>query len=256
MSYSYWEGFVREWDAGTTAILDWSDPSLIPLMNNVSAKTHAIDYIPEPWWGNDGSQPLHSVIINYNPGQGRSIQAKPTPYRNSYAFDIVNAKAFPKTARWHEQKRALPILDSLCRQQYIKKGYSLQNHLSIELIPWHTSGISADGYWKYVADNIRPIFEHVLCFAADQASRIANPKLKSIVLVRMSAASFDRIALLLNKVSIGTTCINGRISVGSANYAEYSISCLPNTRFFPIWGATLRNNMPYVVDIDGIINRL
>lgn len=256
MCYVYWENFIRAWDAGTSSILGWSDPNSIPLMNNVSAGTRANAYIPEPWWGNDGSQEIHSVIINYNPGQGGIVQMKPTPFRNSYALDIVNAKAFPRTVQWHEKKRALPILDSLCRLHYIKKGYSLQNHLSIELIPWHTSGTSVDGYWKYVENNIQPIYEHVICFAADQARRVSNTKLKSKVLVRMSANSFDKIASLLNKAGIHTNCINSGVVVGNAKYAEYAIAQLPDVRFYPIWGTKLRNNLPSAADLDNILRQL
>ena len=256
MSYQFWENFVKDWNLGRTSIRGWTDPNLIPLLNSISTGSCSIDYIPEPWWGNDGSQPLHSIIINYNPGQGGPHQAKPTLYNGSYASSIVNAGVFPKTDRWHEHKRAMPILDSLHRLGYVPGGYSIRNHLSIELIPWHTFGISGGGFWKYVQKNIIPIYENVICFSANEANRICNHKLHSVVLIRMSAYSFDRIAMLLNNAGITTTCIHPGVSVGNAKYAEYSIFRLSNTRFITIWGARLRNNMPIPEDLDGIISRL
>lgn len=74
MNYVYWNDFVSLWFQGCKAILNWSDPDTIPLLNDPKVRDLSSLYVPEPWWGNDGSQPLYSVIINYNPGCGRLFQ--------------------------------------------------------------------------------------------------------------------------------------------------------------------------------------
>ena len=119
----------------------------IPVLNNIALNTKSSDYIPEPWWGNHNIDiPLHSVIINFNSKQGEVIQLRnAVPYKNSYATDIVDSGYLSQTAKWHESKRAKPILEALKRIGVLPSNYTpyLTNHLSVKLIPWHTENIGA-----------------------------------------------------------------------------------------------------------------
>lgn len=113
--YKYWEEFVEQWFKGNdNAIKGWSNPDMTPALCNTKGDTQSSLYIPEPWWGNDGTKPLHSVVINFNPGLGGQPQERErVPYYNSYAKDIINYKdgSNPKkwpnnTANWHYTRRA------------------------------------------------------------------------------------------------------------------------------------------------------
>lgn len=254
MSYPTWETFITKWYHKRYSIQGWSNPQDTPLYNDNEKRESTIDFIPEPWWGNDGSTELHSVIINYNPGKAGPKQARTkVPYKGSYAADIVIPPYLSDTADWHERKRALPILDALHDLGFIPSGYNLQNHLSIELIPWHTSGINGTGYWAYVKNNIKRIYEDVICFAASESKKISNSKLKGVVLLRMSEKSFKRIKAYLTKKGITVTLKNPAKSEGKAKYVEYSITSLPDIRFILIWGAGIRNNLPNHADLKTII---
>ena len=150
MSYSYWNDFVNIWKVNPTPqpILGWTNPNLVPLYNNPVVKDFSYDYIPEPWWGNDGTHALDSVILNYNPGEGGLVQE----YANSKSlFGAANYQSFvdgevigitnhfPGTNRWHSGKRAKRIFNTLVRNSISLSGSgNIENHLSIELIPWHT----------------------------------------------------------------------------------------------------------------------
>lgn len=255
MSYHYWNDFVSQWFLGKKAILSWTDPDTIPLLNDPDKKDKSTLYVPEPWWGNDGSQPLHSVIINYNPGSGRQIQQRASlSYYGSYANDIVNSGVLPDTCCWHSSKRALPILSALKRCGHITGNYGWSNHLSIEMIPWHTKTVNAD-YWRYVKQNIKQIYENILCFAAEESRNITNNKLKSVVLLRMGEA---KIRCLINDLNANR--IQARFSqkmiFGDAILIEFSIPSIQGVRFYGISGRRLRNNLPLRNDLDAIINAI
>ena len=111
--YEYWEDFIEEWYNNGNATPNptpkgWTNPN-DPKYNMSS------DYLPEPWWGNDGNKTLHSVVINFNPGEGGKEQEKKNlPYINSYANDIVNpCNVLCKTCQWHWNNRAIPIFQAL-----------------------------------------------------------------------------------------------------------------------------------------------
>jgi len=87
MSYNYWNDFINQWKAlpgkeytnptpihPFDKICGWSNPNLMVLMNSSSLLDFSLCYIPEPWWGNDGTHPLNSVVINYNAGQASTVQ--------------------------------------------------------------------------------------------------------------------------------------------------------------------------------------
>ncbi|MBR5035494.1 MAG: hypothetical protein IKX71_09335 [Bacteroidales bacterium] len=98
MNYNYWNIFVLGWSVGKKSIGGWTNPNSISLYNDSSQKDKSSLYIPEPWWGNDGSAPLHSVIINYNPGKAQSFQISgAVRVLHSYATEIVNSGLLSRT---------------------------------------------------------------------------------------------------------------------------------------------------------------
>ena len=252
MNYSYWENFISKWNTGNSnAINGWTDPDSIHLYgcgNNLSSR-----YIPEPWWGNDGNHVLHSVVINFNPGKGYQGQMKGiVPYKKSYANDVVNSGALSINDQWQWKNRAYPVLGALQRLG-IKKGYPcLREHLSIELIPWRTPSINAN-YWNYLHLNIKKVYDNSICFAANESKRIANHKLNSVVILRMSADTTTKLLKELN--IIGIQCCTGQVgTIGKGKYMNFQINNIPDVKFISIWGPTLRNNFPPQADLDNIIN--
>ena len=245
--YQYWEDFVSQWYIGTTKILGWSDPDTPPALCNMSGGTPSSIYIPEPWWGNDGSQPLHSVVINFNPGCGGKEQERgAVHYRSSYANDVVNDKGVPdpkkwpnNTANWHETWRAKPI------QTAINLKPSLENHLSVELIPWHTAGVDNKNYIPYLKHNIKAVYEHSICFAAYESGRIQNEHLRNVVLLKMSG-NFTMYLLGNLEKAYGwkkqkIVCVCG---VSGGCYMEFSLEEWPDVRFISIWGRYTQNKFP------------
>lgn len=114
MFYTYWNDFIKKWFSGCKNIDGWTEP----------AGKLSSHYIPEPWWGNDDSQPLHSIVVNFNPGKGGFPQKRENltkVFKSSYANDIVNnttiqsgSKEWPNCTRnWNLKKRAIPILQHL-----------------------------------------------------------------------------------------------------------------------------------------------
>ncbi len=247
--YHYWEDFVSQWHKGTAkAILGWSDPDKTPALCNMSGGTPSSLYIPEPWWGNDGSQPLHSVVINFNPGRGGKDQERGNVPRNYSYADIVNSTIEPdpknkkwpnNTANWHKTRRADPVQKAICPKS------SLESHLSVELIPWHTAGVDNKTYIPYLKHNIKAVYEHSICFAAYESGRIQNDHLKNVVLLKMSG-NFTK--YLLDNLGKAHCCkprviIEGNVG-GKANYLEFSLDTWPDVRFISIWGKSSRNNFP------------
>ena len=256
MSYEYWEDFFRKWIAGIKEINGWSNPDNLPLYNN-SGKDLSSNYVPEPWWGNDGTQPLHSIVINFNPGSGsllQNIDSIKTSGLTSYA-GMVNSCRLPQTIAWHLGYRAEPILTVLKNGGYIfDSDVTLQSHLSIELIPWHTESVNT-GYNKYCKQNLEQIFNCSIKFAADQSRKIANDKLRNKVIVRMSASKMQ---MLLNgfesigqhsKVHIPTTVC------GNGHYMVFSFNSLSDVKFICIW-IKGSNRLPSIPDLTQIISQI
>lgn len=250
--YDYWECFIEQWfsSSSSKAIKGWTDPDAIPLYNNPDTKDMSSDYLPEPWWGNGGSQTLHSVVINFNPGEGGCLQTKGCIcYQSSYAGDMVNnSKALPKTRDWHFKKRAKPVLAALKSIGAISCYQGLENHLSLELIPWHTQKVDAN-YKNYLKKNIMMVYQHSLCFAANEASRIANGKLKNVVLLKMSGDNTKFLVEELIRAGIDAKLgSRGILSIKDGKYLEFSIAKLPGVRFISIWGPKSRNNFPSALE--------
>lgn len=268
--YDYWNDFVDKWFKGITQISNWTNPNSLPLLNSLNPNCglnldYSSFYIPEPWWGNDGTEPLHSVVINYNPGDGGYAQEKTQIkkyYHDSYAQDIVNnAKVLPDTRKWHESKRAHPILESLNRLGVINVACKtnvqcLNHHLSVELIPWHTAKASSNkNYWAYLALNIQAVYDHCICFAADMSRKIANKKLKNVVIVRMSEGDTKKLINCLSTIN-KTACL-GNVNVtasGKGKWMEFTINGIKGVKFVSIWGSG--NNFPSKPDLDEILKKI
>ena len=246
--YDYWEKAIQEWftsDSMTT--YDWTDPSKTPLWNKLPSDSSE-KYIPEPWWGNhDCNTELHSVVINFNPGAGGCKQCKssiPSTNRSSYAKDIVgNSTAIsntylPDTAAWHYGKRAKPIFDALKANGVSLSSPTLGNHLSIELIPWHTEhATSAYGFNKYLNANIKAIYDHCICFAAEASKNIKNGILDNVVIVRMSGANTEKVFKKIHEqMGIGYKSLPP-ISLKTNSNVKYRIFQLDNcdVKFVCIW---------------------
>lgn len=258
IGYNTWESCIADWYAGRS-MGTWTDPNTIPLLNNIASGTKSSDYIPEPWWGNhDMDIPLHSVVINFNPGQGENIQHRNViPYHGNYATDIVDSGWLPQTAQWHKNRRALPILNALKRIGVLPTNYipSLDNHLSVELIPWHTENTSAKcGFGQYLQENILNVYEYAICFAAHESKRIANEKLRNVVILRLSETNTKNLLNLLDGIGYSSIASPKRTVPGTKSHClEFTIDRLPGIRFFSIWGSYARNNFPKGSDMDYIL---
>ena len=254
--YQYWEGFFQQWKAGVKAINGWTDPDSLPLYNSDNKDLSSL-YVPEPWWGNDGSSPLHSVVINLNPGAGEDAQTRNSINTQNFPsyVALVNSCYLPETIAWHLRYRAEPILTALNSGGYISnKDISLTSHLSIELIPWHTQ--SADNtYLKYCLLNLDNIFEYSIKFAAEQSRRIENDKLRNKVIVRMCVNRMS--TLLKNFESIGqySTIITSYATCGKGHYMILKFNSMPDVTFICIW-IKGSNRLPKAVDLSQIISRI
>ena len=260
MTYLYWENFFQQWKAGAKAINGWTDPDSLPLpLYNSDNKDLSSLYVPEPWWGNDGSSPLHSVVINLNPGAGedpQTINSINAHNFQSYAA-LVNSCYLPKTIAWHLGYRVEPILNALNRDGYIsKKDISLKSHLSIELIPWHTQ--SADTtYLKYCRQNLNNIFDCSIRFAADQSRRIANTKLKNTVIIKVSANRMTALLKDFKSIEQDSSTLDPCTAPSQNGY--YMIFCfnsIPDIKFVCVWGKHSRNKFPDSADLDWIISKI
>lgn len=269
--YQYWERFIAQWHNGKLGTLkgEWSNPDDIPLYGNENDNVLTSEYIPEPWWGNDGSLPLYSVVINFNPGQGGESQLRSKiPYYSSYAIDIVNRivsnndiDLWPEgknggTRGWHKTRRAMPLLNTLAELGFISAPYGLENHLSVELIPWHTKGVEKK-YKEYLKKNISAVYKYSICFAAERAKDIENEKLRSIVFLRMSGGNTRYLMKLMNDNNIVTIDDSeASFLIGNGKCMEFHIANLPSTRFISIWGRYSRNNFPCSEELKKIIQKV
>lgn len=256
--YNYWEQFIFYWLNDLPIInLGWHNPNDIPLLNslyrnNGPGPDYSSYYLPEPWWGwsNDKSKPLHSVVINFNPGGGGRLQERwsiKQVYDGSYACDIVNnPKVLPQTRKWHNNNRAVPILNALGLQS-TKNNSQIENHVSIELLPWHTASASNNpGYWFYLEQNIKEVYNHCISFAAELSRIIDKPTLNRVVILRMNEEVANRIIDLLKTIDVNVmnkTQINTNLSNGG-RYFCFKISTFPDVLFASIWGTHSRNGFP------------
>lgn len=278
--YQYWDNFINDWYCfmkhGGNTIADWNRSShqshwQYPccVYNTIKKGDKSIKYLPEPWWGYSGSptDELHSVVINYNPGEGGNVQQYdelPTPmfYRqfiNQQANFYLNkdTRAW-KTNEWHDSHRAQPIFNALKALGVCTTGsLNLKNHLSIELVPWHTKK------WVFVSQyahlNVTSIFEHSIMFAAKASRHIANSRLKNRVIVRISYSVF--MELFGNTYNIQTSTMPTDIAptgakLAHSKYAKLNIlnQGIDDVEFLLIWQPKARsNNLPSFTELKEII---
>ncbi len=243
----YWDGFVNQWkqSKNSNAILCWADPDSNPkLLNDPSNNNdHSSLYLPEPWWGNDGIDPLHSVVINFNPGEGGCCQTKSAMQSvGCYSKCVVKGNKLAKTEKWHLSNRAAPIQ----RSMGIKE--SLDNHLSVELIPWHTKKVTKD-YWTYLENNIVQVYKHSIIFAAEESKHIQNACLKNVVIIRMNGDNTKKLLTVLKeRLKVGV-CMDYVMCEKDGKYLKFKVSDSNNpwindVTFVSIWGPRSRNNFP------------
>lgn len=221
--YTYWDQFVKSWCASLSPIGGWTDPDDVPVLNTLlPSKDHSSQYVPEPWWGNDGSKPLYSVCVNLNPGKGEEVQTRAdiAPLFTGYSA-LQALPSLVKTADWHRKKRAEPIGNALnAVSGALPSGHTagkLENHLSVELIPWHTqSAAAAFGYWNYLKQNLLAIYCNSLLFAAAASRRVIG-KLNCTVLLRFSGNTATRIFNMLKRNGIIQDYNTSNISLSNSN---------------------------------------
>lgn len=256
--YGMWEQFINDWYNGKS-VAPWSDPNLTPLINNPKTKSLSIDYIPEPWWGNhEEDVPLHSVVVNFNPGQGDVFQHRSRiPFHGCYAHNIVDSKVLPLTEKWHASLRAKPIHSALSIINPTGwKNLSLKNHLSVELIPWHTRAIAGCGFDNYLKQNAIQIMEYSLMFAANESKRIANDKLRNVVILKMSKGNTDKLLNVLDSAGYNHVPYSVKTVPGTSSHCyEFSIERIPSVRFVSIWGEHAMNKFPNKSDLKYILDK-
>ena len=280
MSYPYWNDFINNWrnlpsidytKTNPFLISGWENPNTIPLMNITGRPEFSLEYLPEPWWGNDGNSPLNSVIINYNPGQAEPYKHYTNPlvknlyncsdygsFLKSEVTGFVNTSKgnFPRTNHWHWKNRAKIVFDTCQRlRDQLNGNNQLCNHLSIELIPWHTR--NTKNIQTYVYRNLKQIYLKNIVFAADQSCRIVNKRLRNKVIVRSCYSTF---LVLLNQIRAQgidnyspTYNTTTHTSTGNGSYFKFYFDNLPDVEFICIWGKTSRNKFPPDVDMDCIL---
>jgi hypothetical protein len=289
MSYTNWNDFITDWhrlppsahggSAAPALIRGWNNPNLIPIYNS-GAGDYSIKYIPEPWWGNNGQERLQSIVLNYNPGQAGPAQGYANAhlllaggsYSDFVASEVRNyvagsATMLPPTNNWHFVKRAIPIyralVDTATITAYSSERDYYAHHLSVELAPWHTKGVTGS-LLAYINANLRALFDDALFFAAEQSLRINNKKLNKKVIIRASGSRIDHLLKSLRFQGIsnytlhpfGTAALLHR---GNGRCMRFMLSEI-NKRlgeqvvFLCIWGTTSRNDFPSRLDLKDIFS--
>ena len=251
--YSYWNTFVLDWIKSpygpenllNTALKDGEDPD------------YSKYYVPEPWWGNDGTDPLYSVCVNLNPGKGDS---KLHTISNAKLKGITEYKdlflILPDTHNWHQNRRAAPIGNALRAVHNLPAG-DIKNHLSIELIPWHTEHATQElRYWDYVLENLESIYRYSILFAYEKSHQIEGP-LKSKVILRFSGACADKLFKELKRKRLIGEYRERTLNLESSNthVQVYTIDSLSDCEFIAIWRSSGYglNNFPCAEDMKEII---
>ena len=257
---NYWNSFVLNWV---------SSPSGPSNVYNSGYGDLSSQYVPEPWWGvgYDESNPsvLYSVCMNLNPGEAdpalQTLNGNPAIKGIKQYSDLFSM--LPKTSNWHYKKRALPIGNALKTISGIPAG-SLDHHLSVELIPWHTKHATNQyGFWNYVSANTKDVFDHSFLFAAD-SSRYVTGKLNKVVLLRFSEASALQLFDLFNLSGLACKPVVNPITgfsnpnVHATEFTFPSTQTIADIRFVAIWrskGFRL-NDFPADSDMNEIISKI
>ena len=289
--YRYWNEFVDEWkkfineSGGLIHSHFYSDLDkkryknltkwTYPIFGRKEKKNvfydSSIYYLPEPWWGNDGTQPLSAVVVNLNPGNGgfeQMIASLPDFVKYSdFMREMVdvyksnaNSIVLKATNDWHYNNRCIPIFRVL-KMFGITDYLEYKNFLSIELLPWHTSRFINLG--KYPKDNVETIVKQSIFFATEASKNIKNDILRNKVLFRMSIKTIKSIfsKTKFNIVEQKTKKMQDEFE--NANYVEFKIldnknnNIFNDVRFYAIWQPFLlsMNNFPYSADLKRIIEK-
>jgi hypothetical protein len=280
MSYTYWNTFIDTWRslphkeyinafplAPYHIINGWENPNLLPLYGTDGGLDLSLQYLPEPWWGNDGSSPLESVIINYNPAGlnkayfGASSAQHYMHSSHLYGFpnysDFIKNEVsicstrFPRKYKFHFSDRANRVFGSLTRNRVHLVGSALKNHLSVELAPWYTP--TSNLIRPYILRNIKSVYDNCILFAANESRRIHNTVLKNKVIIR---ASRDFILSLLPYFGSYTTSADRTTISGNGKWFSFSLDDIPGIEFVCIWGPKSRNDFPSHTDLDEILNAI
>lgn len=284
MTYKHWNDFVNAWKRlpvaqysdfspinQLTQMFGWYNPNRESLMNSNKPDDYSFHYLPEPWWGNDGNYPLNSVVINYNPGWAESYKHFSFPeiqnfyHCSDYSTFVHNQVTglkddFPRTNNWHLMHRAQIVFNTLERIGVKLNGDNqLINHLSIELIPWHTTNIRK--IENYINRNLKQVYTNSLVFAAEQSRRIQNSKLRNKVIVRLGGTTTINFLKKIQAEGIANyqilnipayTPFPPAVTTGDGGYLKFVLKTIPDVEFISIWGRKSRNKFPSDADMDWI----
>lgn len=220
------------------------------------------DYMPEPWWGwSCNGKPLQAVVINLNPGEGGELQSRrcircvfgpDINYREAMANGTL-AVHLPDTARWHRNKRELPILKALSviDGKHRDKTVTLsENTLCIEAYPFHSKSFKDSQAKEYWLENPDTNFWKFISFAA-VASNQVDGALNGIVIIRISWSRWEKLT-----EDLRPDMEIKRVIPASGQYTdrnrgravEFSFkdkhAALQDVRFVCVWSGGGRNNFP------------
>lgn len=222
--YQYWNEFVREWldyhtansrsalNIGVNYDKKWTIPQNMYGSNKPDIET--IQYMPEPWWGNDGTHIFQAVFLNLNPGNGGGeqninyiknciinsyqnyVSDKVDTFVNNKEFKVyVNNKYQKSTTEWLLLQRVKPFLNAL-EFDY----FTVRNSLGIDLIPWHTPSFNQITK-EYIKKNANAICNYSIKFALT-ASREIKGKLQNVVVARVPCQLFIDILRFSNEIQM------------------------------------------------------
>lgn len=214
-------------------------------------------YLPEPWWGwCDADTPLYGVVVNYNPGEGGWPQRRKCircafgddfQYRESMV-DGSLVRHLPDTAKWHRQKRELPMLKAVgqCKEKAtIDKLSSSPSTLSIELFPFHSANPNKERIKKYLSANDGEHLKRVLGFAT-KVSTFITGKLQHYVLIRICGPMFKDLTDDVIEFSKDPHIIEypNDNKGAKAEVFQFAGGLFENVKFVCIWSSGSRNNFP------------
>lgn len=286
--YRYWDKFYSDWKNynmdlangsswnAYTCMGKWGKPIFIggeykskKLKCPIKIDTEKL--LPEPWWGyNDRNNNLHSVVINFNPGNG-GIEQLCDKFYGYYKYSqfmserIMEYFQLPNktnnwlwaTSNWHYKNRAKCLFDIIPDIPWNEKF--LNNHLSIELIPWHSPNFNQDVV-EYAKNNLSSIIKYSIAFAVEASKIIKNEALQNVVIFR---CSLNRLKNIFDGSS-DYEIIEGYNKQGSFENArcvffkirdkKSNMILFPKNNLVAIWQPyhTSMNNFPYSADMKRI----
>lgn len=222
--YQYWDEFVKEWfyyhianslstyKIGAKYENEWTFPQNIYGSNNPNIET--IKYMPEPWWGNDGSHLFQAVFLSLNPGGGgyeqsfdfiknlgfdtyrRYVSNKVDTFVANKEFKIyINNKYQKSTTEWLLIQRVKPLFNAIDLEYF-----TVRNILGIDLTPWHTPSFIQITK-EYIEKNAKAIYDYSIKFALT-ASREIKGELQNVVVARVPCQLFIDILRFSNEIQM------------------------------------------------------